>query len=300
MNNLIQLKKLAVFSMVAKTGSFTKAANQLNLSKSAISQQIKSLENELGVNLIRRTTRSVHLTNVGEKVFQRCEFLQDQVDLMLIDIDEASSSPMGRFSVTFPHALQFNVVIPAIQQLCIEFPGLQPRLIVSDEALDIVENNIDVAIYAGDLPDSGYRALSVGEMTDIFCASPLYINRTSPLDRLEQLDEYRWIAMSWQKKNVSIYESNNKDARKISLRLNRYAQVNALPIAVSMALNHMGIILLPSIAAKHHILNGELMHLLPKYVGPCWKVNLVHAYQGKKPYFVERFHKILKSFFNKL
>ena len=177
MNNIKQLSRLMVFASVAKHGSFTRAATVLGITKSAVSQQVKSLENDMGIRVLNRTTRGISTTALGEKLLSRCVLLKDQVDLAFMDIATAKDNPKGRFSITFPHALESNIVVPAIEQLCIEYPGLEPELIVNDSSLDLVEENIDVAIHAGTLADSSYRALPVGTITEIFCATPLFLNR---------------------------------------------------------------------------------------------------------------------------
>ena len=137
MNSNKQLSRLMVFSVVASKKSFTRAAKYLNVSKSAISQQITLLESELGIRLVNRTTRGLSVTPVGEKVLKRCLILQDQVDLLFNDLKEAGEAPKGRISITYPYSLQSTVILPAIEQLCLEFPGLEPELIADDATRDV-------------------------------------------------------------------------------------------------------------------------------------------------------------------
>jgi len=292
------LSKLLIFSCIVKKGSFTKAANDLGMSKSAVSQQIKILESELGVSLFRRNTRSFCLTSIGQRIFDRCQLLQDEMDLMLKDIDQEGKNPKGCLTITFPHALKDNVVIPAISQLCDEYPGLEPKLIVSDQPMDIINNNIDVAIYVGNLTDSSYRALHIGEMTDIFCSTQAYFDKASAPEAIESINDHRWISMPWQKKSFSIINTSNNTSKKVNLY--RYAQVNALPVAVEMSKNDMGLILAPSIAVKAMVNKGELIHTFKDFCGPCWQVNMIHSYKGKKPLFITRFHQLVKSLFEEL
>lgn len=295
MNNGRNLSRLMVFAMVAKNGSFTRAADEIGLTKSAVSQQIKSLETEIGARVLNRTTRGVALTALGEKLLMRCQLLQDQVNMVFADIVNAGVAPKGRFSVTFPHALAPTVIEPAIEQLCTEFPGLEPELLVSDNVMDLIANNLDVAIHAGELPSSSYRALPVGTMTEVFCASPLYLNRTSVPKTPEDLCEHRWIATGWQHRDVSISRAGRTE--RSTLALTRFAQVNTLPSAIGLALRHMGIVLVPDVAAKPLLQTGELVRLVDDITGPVWPVHTVHAYQGERPLHLTRFHQLVQRFF---
>jgi DNA-binding transcriptional LysR family regulator len=295
MNNLRHLPKLAVFASVARHGSFTQAAHELGASKSAVSQQLKALEHDLGARLLNRTTRGVSPTALGEKLLTRCELLQEQLDMLLVDIVNAGVAPQGRFAVTFPHALAETVVLPAIEQLCTEYPGLLPELVASDQTVDLVAQRLDVAIHAGELPDSSYRALPVGTMTEVFCASPLYIHRNGLPKTLQDLAKLRWIATSWQQPKTQVI--SRKTGTHSSLTLNRFAQVNTLPTAVDMALRHLGMVLLPDVVAKPLLQSGRLLQLLDHVSGPHWPVHTLHAYAAEKPQHISRFHQLVKRYF---
>ncbi len=286
--------------MVAEKGSFTQAAKMLGLTKSAISQHVSQLENDLDIRLLNRTTRGVTVTALGKKLLLRCHFLQDQVSMIFTDIANASNNPKGRFRVTCPHALEMNVVLPAIEQLCTEYPGLEPDIIVTDSSLDIVKHHLDVAIHMGELPDSGYRALPIGAIKEIFCATPLYLNKTKEPKNTRQLCQHRWIATSWQSPDVSVISAAKgcDQQQKLVIKLNQFAQVNSLPSAVEMALRHMGIVLLPDVIAKPLINKGELRHLLKDISGPYWPVYTIHAFKKEKPIQLTRFHQLVCRYFS--
>jgi len=287
-----------IFAEVVKQASFTKAAQHLGISKSAVSQQIKALEADMDIRILNRTTRGVSTTALGEKVLSRCHILKDQVDLVLKDIANAEENPQGRFAITLPHALESTVVMPAIEQLCIEYPGLEPELIVSDSSLDLIDNNLDVAIHAGELPDSSYRALPIGTLTEIFCATPLYLNKNITPVKLSDLAKLKWIATSWQKQKMAVYNINNNE--KTIVELKPFSKVNNFPSALSLALRHLGIVLLPESVANSLIKSGELVHIMQNFTGPLWPLHTVHAYQREKPIHLTRFHQLICTYFNEL
>lgn len=285
-----------VFANVAQKGSFTQAAEALGMTKSAVSQQVKLLESDLGIRVLNRTTRGVSLTALGEKLLLRCQILQDQVELAYADIANAEENPSGRFPITFPHALESIVVMPAIEQLCCEYPGLEPELVVSDRSLDLVEHNLDVAVHAGELADSSYRALPVGTMKEIFCATPLFLNRSTLPKTAEDLSDLRWISTAWQHSKMSILDVHSNE--KSTIHLKQVARVNTLPSALELSLRHLGMVLLPDVIAKPLIKSGELVHIMDTVTGPLWPVYTTHAYQTDKPIHLTRFHQLVCRYFN--
>jgi DNA-binding transcriptional LysR family regulator len=295
LNNLRILPKLMVFATVAQKGSFTQAAAELGITKSAVSQSVSLLEDELGQRVLNRTTRGMSLTPLGEKLFLRCRLLQDQVDLTMADITDAKDNPSGRFAVTCPHALETTVAIPAINQLCIEYPRLEPELIVDDKPLDMIENNLDMAIHIGELPDSSNRALPVGMITEVFCATPLYLHRTFTPRQADDLSKCRWIATAWQREKTRILDLGKDTGTTVTL--SRFAKANTLPSALEMALNHMGMVLLPDAFAGPFLNSGDLVRILPEVTGPRWPIYSIHPYQKDKPVHVRRFQQLVKLYF---
>lgn len=285
-----------VFASVAQKGSFTQAAEALGITKSAVSQQVKLLESDLGIRVLNRTTRGVSPTALGEKLLLRCQILQDQVELAYADISNANQNPSGRFAITFPHALESIVVMPAIEQLCSEYPGLEPELVVTDKSLDLVEHNLDVAIHAGELADSSYRALPVGTIREVFCATPLFLNRTTLPKTVKDLTDQRWISTAWQQPKMSILDVQSNE--KSTIHLNQIARVNTLPSALELSLRHLGMVLLPDVIAKPLIKSGELIHIMDTVTGPLWPVYTTHAYQTDKPIHLTRFHQLVCRYFN--
>ncbi|MGH1472111.1 MAG: LysR family transcriptional regulator [Cellvibrionaceae bacterium] len=291
MNNTKQLSRLMTFTVVAQKKSFTEAAKHLQISKSAVSQQVTALESELGVRLINRTTRELSLTAVGSKLLERCTVLQDQLSLIFNDLSASGLSPRGRFAVTYPHSLERTIILPAIEQLCMEFPDIEPVLIADDDTLDLVENQIDVAIHVGELPDSSYRALPIGSLTELFCATPFYVNKNGDISSTEELSQHRWISTSWQKTKVNI--TCKKNGTKETVTLNEYAKTNTLPAAIGMTLQHLGVALVPDVLARPLYKSGDLIQVAKQYTGPEWPVYTVHAYSKEKPIHLTRFHQII-------
>ena len=298
MNNIKMLPALLAFAEVAKQQSFTRAAQQLGMSKSAISQQVKRLEEQIGQQLLSRHTRGMSLTATGHTLLARCELLQDQVNLAFEAIDSSKATPSGPFAITLPHACERDIVMPALKQLCVEFPQLEPKLLVSDEPQDLIANKLDVAIYAGDLPDSHYRALPIGAAQEVLCASPGYVQKSGPIKSVDDLQRLRWVAAPWQQASITLFKHCDP-ATKMELPVTFAAHSNTLPSAMELVRFDMGAALLPEFVLQEGLAKGELQRLLPSHTGRQWPFYMVHRFQGDKPLHVSRFHQLLSHFFAK-
>ena len=298
MNNIKMLPALLAFAEVAKQESFTLAAKQLGMSKSAVSQQIKRLEEHTGQQLLSRHTRGMSLTAAGEKLLLRSELLQDQVSLALEELNMSKETPSGIFALTVPHSCERDIVIPALNQLCIEFPLIEPKLMVTDESRDLIQDNLDVALYAGELKDSSYRALPVANVGEVICASPAYIQKHGAIKSLQDLTSQRWIAAPWQNGAVKLFK-NSKLSEQFELDVHFCALTNTLPSALEMVINDMGIALLPEFVLQTELANGRLVRVLSSHQGRQWPFYLVHHFQGEKPIHITRFYQLVKHFFAK-
>lgn len=292
------LPSLLIFAEVAKYESFTLAAEHLGMSKSAVSQQVKRLEERIGQQLLSRHTRGMSLTTVGFKLLSRCELLQDQVDLAFQEINSHKETPSGLFSITIPHSCERDIVIPALHQLCIEFPNIEPRVIVSDESKDLIQKKLDVALSFGELKDSHYRALPVGSTGEIICASSVYCHQHNEVETIEALEGHRWILTPWQQNVLSLHRSSDLSER-IDLQIKFAAETNTLPTALEMVLSGMGMALLPEFVALPHLAAGRLVRVLPVYQGRQWPFYMVHRFQNEKPIHVARFYQLVKHYFLK-
>jgi len=298
MNNQKLFPLLLTFSEVALQGSFTKAGKLLGLSKSAVSQQVTRLEKELNIQLLKRNTRGLSVTAFGQTLLKRCELLSGQLDLALIELTKAEAGPQGTFSVIFPHALEKDIVIPALSQLHREFPKLQLSIEVTIDKKDLVKNKLDVAVFGGEPKDSRYRALPVGNSREFFCASAEYLNRAGQPKTPEELSHHPWIANHWQSNPVSI-ALDTPTATGEKINLTEIARVNAISSSIALAEEHLGIILLPNAICSQLIQSGKLVRVLPEYRGPVWPFYFIHPYQGEKPVHITRFYELVKHYFTK-
>lgn len=297
MNSVKLAPLLLIFVEVANKRSFTSAAKKLGLSKSAVSQQIKRLEESTGQQLLMRNTRGVELTAVGKTLLARSELLSEQLSMTLIELDNAKSEPSGRFKVSIPPFFESEIIIPVLRQLSLEFPKINPEVVVTGQWQDLIENNLDAAIFGGNIPDCDYRALSIGKVSEIFCASPRYLKQQGELKSIDQLSNHHYIATPWQHDNLQLF--NNEQTDNFQITIDGYAKANTLTTVHEMVLNDMGVALYPEFLAQADLASGRMVRVLPEVRGRAWHFYFLHQYKSEKPIHVSRFYQLLTYYFNK-
>ena len=296
MNNLSIVPSLLVFAEIAHRGSFTEAARQLSLSKSAVSQHLTRLETQLETQLITRHTRGLTLTAAGKSLLNRTALLKDQVNLTLQELNGDEVEPTGTFSITFPYLLEKNVIAPAVSQLSKEFTKLSFRLLMTDERLDIIEHDLDVSIFSGDLVDSSYRMLPIGNSVEHIYASRNYVmNNAEDLSTAESLTDLNWLFVPWQKKATVL--TNPVTGESYDIKLNQHICCSSLSSALELAKSDCGIVLLPDIATSPTLTNNELVRIASDLQGKNWPFYFIHPYQKEKPQYVTRFYQLVKHYF---
>jgi DNA-binding transcriptional LysR family regulator len=297
MNSVKLAPLLLIFVEVAKKRSFTAAAKKLGMSKSAISQQVKRLEESIGHQLLIRNTRGVVLTSSGNTLLARSELWSEQLSMTLMELDGEKAQPSGHFKVSVPPFLEKGIVVPVLKQLCLEFPKLTPEVVVTEKWQDLIEHNLDAAIFGGDIKDCGYRALSVGRVSEVFCASPLYIKQYGAIESTEQLSNHRFIATAWHREKLQLFDNKQTNERLISVT--HCAKVNTLTSALEAVLSDMGVALLPEFLAQTHLNKERLVRVLPEIRGREWHFYFLHQYKGEKPIHVTRFYQLYCHYFAK-
>ncbi|WP_299404773.1 LysR family transcriptional regulator [uncultured Roseobacter sp.] len=172
------IQSLRTFVTVAETGSFAAAARRLDLSTSATSKSVARLEAVLGVQLFRRTTRSVALTPEGERLLEGLRPVLRDLDALRRDMATATKAPAGRLTVSAPAAFGRMTLIPKLAGFRRDYPDVELELRFEDNLVDLVSEQVDVAIRAGNLNDS--TSLIARYLFDdqlVTCAAPTYLDR---------------------------------------------------------------------------------------------------------------------------
>jgi len=247
-----KLRQMSVFAHIVEEGSISSAAEKLALSKSVVSQHLKSLEAELGAVLLKRTTRRQILTTLGNEFYLECKKLNAIAEFAWNKASGAQLEPQGKIRITAPNALMDVIISPVIADLMMRFPKLKPELISDDEYVNLMEQDIDLAIRVGHSSDSNLKQRKIGAFRDVLCGK-LQANK----DEIQQLP---YIANQWQGSAIEhVFTSEQGDI--FELKKQASCRVNSLYSCFSLISSGAGIGLIPDFYYQQ--LNDKVTRLLP-------------------------------------
>lgn len=196
---------MRVFVRIADSGGFAETARQMHLSPPAVTRAVASLEDIIGARLFTRTTRTVKLTEVGQRYLEDCRNILAAIEEAEAAAAGAYAKPTGNLTVTASVLFGRLYVIPIMTEFLDLHPGVTGRTLFLDRVTNLVDEGIDVAIRIGHLPDSSYSAIKVGEVRRVICGSPDYFERRGAPREPSDLADHRiiaatgaWTSLEWR------------------------------------------------------------------------------------------------------
>ncbi|MCW8327796.1 LysR family transcriptional regulator [Photobacterium sp. SDRW27] len=285
------LRHMAVFAKVVECGSISAAAESLSLSKSVISQHLKVLEQELGIMLLKRTTRRQTLTPAGTAFYEKCQQMNQLAQEAWEGARESQLTPTGAITITAPHALMGSIVAPAIGELVSVYPAIIPHLVADDGRIDIIEHGIDFAVRVGESPSSSYRQRRIGQFRDVLCGSPGYISQLDETlaysaDLSERLSQCDYVANVWQGKYVIHHLYHQSKTEPITLMMHPTRFADSLPTTQALIEAGAGLGIVPEFIFHQREQAGLLKEAVPgSYLAPT-SVYAMHAFNNSMPLLV--------------
>ena len=258
------ISRVGVFIEVVKNESFAGAARSLGLTGPAISKQIKSLEDQLGVKLLSRTTRHVGLTEEGAIYFAKARQALEDLDEAEQQIQELKACPTGKLKVNAPMSFGTQFLTRPIAAFAEQYPEVELEIEFNDRWADVVGEGFDVVIRIGSLEDSTLIARKLAPCPIILCAGKKLIEKYGLPESVEQLSDYPGIIynMHTQKEEWRYRDSNDVIGTQT---LNRNFAANTAEMQLEACLHGLGLSLLPIFCAAAYLKSGELVALLPGY-----------------------------------
>lgn len=269
-----QLHLMKVFVGVGEEESFAAASRRLDLSPAAVTRAIASLEEQLGVKLLARTTRSVRLTDAGRR------YLDDSRNILasIAEANEAAAgvnaTPRGNLAITAPVLFGKAYVMPCIVRYLKDFPEVDVAAYFLDRVVNIVDEGMDVAIRIGPLPDSGLRATQVGRTRRVLCASPEYLARHGTPDHPADLLRHTIVAASGVSPRVDWKFGTADDPTMVHMHPRLTVTSNDAAIAAAVA--GLGIARLLSYQVAAELEEGRLVVVLAEYEEAPWPIHVLH------------------------
>lgn len=168
-----QFTRIRAFIKVVQAGSFSAAAREV-ASISSVARQVKGLEEELGVRLLNRNTRSLSLTDAGRHYYERVTSIARDLDTATAEVKSLQEDVKGLLRVSLRVTAGTTIVVPALPKFVAKYPDLQLDVVLTDERRDLIANHIDVAMWLGDIPDADIVARRLSPSQRIVCGSPAY------------------------------------------------------------------------------------------------------------------------------
>ncbi|MDH1529746.1 LysR family transcriptional regulator [Pseudomonas mosselii] len=269
-----QIHLMKVFVVVGELESFAAAARRLAISPAAVTRAVTALEEQLGVKLLLRTTRSVRLTEAGGR------YLQDTRHILasIVEANEAAAginaAPKGDLAVTAPILFGKKFVMPCIVRYLQQYPEVDVSAFFLDRVVNLVEEGMDVAVRIGQLPDSGLKALRVGKMRRLLCASPEYLERHGTPRHPSELQKHEVIAAGTLSPRTDWRFGAIDDPTLIRMKPRLTVTSNDAAIAAASA--GLGIARLLSYQVADEVAAGRLQVILAEYEEAPWPIHILH------------------------
>lgn len=272
---------MQAFVRVVESGSFTKAADTMHLSKTSITQLVQQLEARLRVKLLHRTTRRVQATVDGAAYYERAVRLLADLDDAETSLSSASAAPRGRLRVDVPSPLARLILVPALPQFHARYPDIQLDMGVSDRMVDLIGDNVDCVVRGGEIKDQSLIARHVGDLPLGVYAAPAYLQQAGMPDnpRALELSHHRVVGFLWSRSGKTLPYAMRQGTEEIQVQGRYVLAVDDGNAYLAAGLAGMGIIWLPHYMARLHLDRGELVPLFGD-----WELDPMPLYLAYPPH----------------
>ncbi len=266
-----RLQLMTVFVAVAEEQSFAGGARRLNMSPPAVTRAIAALEDRLGIKLLTRTTRYVRVTDAGQRYLEDARRIINEVD----EADEAAAGinaePRGQLAITAPVLFGKLFVIPGIVDYLQRYPDMEISAVFLDRIVNLLEEGFDVGIRIGELPDSSMKAIRVGSIRRVVCASPAYLAKHGAPDKPSDLAKHLVVAASAVSPAIEW-----KFAGGLVVRVKPRLTVSSNDSAIAAVLLGMGVTRLLSYQIASYQASGQLQTILSEFEPEPLPIHVIH------------------------
>lgn len=294
MQEVTNLNRLVYFAAVIDAGSFTKAAEHLGITKAVVSQQVARLEQDVGTTLLMRTTRRLQPTEAGRIFHARCVSILRETEDAFNELAEARTDPKGLLKLTAPYDYGTSVIVPIVAAFTARYPECKVELNLSDKAVDLIADNMDLAIRVGWLADSSLQARRIGSFRQLLVGSPQFAERLAQLRDPTELPALPFVANSALRESLEwVFTNEDREVRTVQLKAG--IAINTTPAVMEAVKHGGGLSVLPDFLAAADMSNGALLHVLPEWHLPSGGIYTVYPAARFRPPKVTAFVDMLTS-----
>lgn len=258
-----------VFLKVIEAGSFTAAARDLRQPKTTVSRKIRELETRLGVQLLHRTTRRLGLTEAGTTYFQHCK----QIPQVLVDAESAVSQlqgkPRGTLRITASYSLTLSLLAPLLGEFRVLYPDVRVDLVLSHQTLDLVDEEIDIALRLGDLPDSSMAARQLAVLPNRIYASPTYLAQHGEPAHPLELRQHAALVTRVARSGSSYAWPMSDGGTHENYEINPVIEADDPEVLKEPLFAGAGLMMATDMIMRRHAAQGLVRPVLPGWLGRC-------------------------------
>ena len=298
---LDQLRAMGVFACVVEKSSFSGAARELGITTSAVSQQIRSLEQEMDVTLLHRSTRKLSLTEAGQAFFLSCQEMLAAAERGKIRINELRDDLVGDLRISTTPELGALHVIPALSHWMSAHKGLAIHFEADHRYIDLIEERIDIAVRMSlKMDDHNLTAVPLARVDQVLVASPSYLNQSLPITRPEDLRHHELLPVTLMQNYQHFAFRHGLSGEVVNVDMKTRLVTNNLFVAKSLCQQGHGIARILYMDIQKELINGSLVEVLPDWHMPSYTLHALTSKREQYPMKVHRCIDALKQYFAQL
>jgi DNA-binding transcriptional LysR family regulator len=256
---------MLVFSKVVEAGSLSAAARELGVSTAVVSRTLAALEARLGVRLVNRTTRSLHLTDEGASYYETSQRILAEIDEADAAVTSRRIEPQGVLKVALPASFGHQHIAPLVPRFAQRYPKVELALSLSDRSINLIEEGFDLAVRIAELKDSSLAARKLAPNRRVVCASPAYLRAHGAPKTPQDLAKHNCLVASWEHGFAMAWEYKSPVGKRGTVRVTgRYACDN-WEVLRDWAVAGLGVALKSTWDVRRQLEEGSLVPLLPGY-----------------------------------
>lgn len=287
---------MRVFVTIHQQGSLTNAAQHLDMSRAMVSRYLEDLENELKMRLFQRTTRKISLTPAGETALAQCQQMLALRDSLQQVSQQQQTELSGSLRLTISPTLMHDVLAEYIVSFAQQHPNVNVEIIASEDTLDLIQQQIDVAIRISNTIAAGLIAKRLGFCESVICATPAYLNQAKPLHVPQDLLQHDCLGHRHVGRDAWPLKSSSGRYEKTPIHA-KYSS-NEATVLLAMTLQHAGVCMLPTNLVKPLIEQGTLQQVLTAYPAEPMAIQAIYTSRQHLPKLTRAFLDYLSDCFD--
>ncbi|AGH87151.1 LysR family transcriptional regulator [Ralstonia nicotianae] len=270
-----RLTSMAVFVKAVELGSFSAAAEVLQMSSQLVGKHVQGIEQRLGVRLLNRTTRRQSLTDFGRAFYERSKIILAEVEIAENLAEETRAVPTGKLRINAPVSFGMHTLAQRLPEYMKRYPEVEVEMTLSNRTVDLINEGYDAVFRVGELSDSGLIARPLAPYRLVLCAAPAYLEGRPPLTTPWDLRQHNCLGFAYTELRTN-WTFDGPDGRVVVPVSSRLMVDHGEPLLCA-ALAGMGVLLQPLELVRSALADGSLVGVLPQYEPPTRPMHVLYA-----------------------